>query len=213
MTITDEASEALGEPVTVTVQGKATGSPSAVTVYMIPQPPSESTASSESPSSGKKSTPVGAIVGGVVGGVAFLGLIGLGVFLLLRCRRKNKHQGGIEPTSQPNTAPPMSHNQYPYHRQHQGAVPPYTDVSMVSSPLDARMSMMTGSVSPSVNTYMEEGDNYRLQLFRAQLQLTKWREAKLVSLSQSMRWVVIHQGESSSGARGHRTALKAASLL
>lgn len=144
MTITDEASEALGEPVTVTVQGKATGSPSAVTVYMIPQPPSESTASSESPSSSKKSTPVGAIVGGVVGGVTVLGLIGLGVFLLLRRRRKNKHQGGIAPTSQHNTAHPMSHNQYPYHPQHQGAVPPYTD-----SPLDTRMSMMTGSVSPS----------------------------------------------------------------
>src|SRR6478735_7488212 len=89
LTLTDEASEGLGEPVTVTVQGKATGSPSAVTIYMIPQPPSDSTASSASPSSSSKSTPVGAIVGGVVGGVAVLGLIGLGIFCLFRRRKKN----------------------------------------------------------------------------------------------------------------------------
>ncbi|KAF5687899.1 hypothetical protein FDENT_5189 [Fusarium denticulatum] len=150
VTLTNESSEGLGEPVTVTVQGKATGSPSAVTVYMIPQPPGESTTSSESSSSSNKSPPVGAIVGGVVGGVAVLGLIGLGAFCLVRRQKRNKHREGIVPTSQPNMTDSMDHNQYPYHPQHQGAVPPYTDVSMVPSPpLDARMSMMTGSVSPS----------------------------------------------------------------
>ncbi|KAG7417772.1 hypothetical protein Forpe1208_v003805 [Fusarium oxysporum f. sp. rapae] len=146
VTLTDEASEGLGEPVTVTVQGKATGSPSAVTIYMIPQPPSESTTSSDSSGSSGKSTPVGAIVGGVVGGVAVLGLIGLGVFCLLRRRKKNKRQEYM--AGQPNMAHPINQNQHPYHPQH-GAVPPYTDPSMASpAPLDARMSMMTGSVSP-----------------------------------------------------------------
>ncbi|PNP81492.1 hypothetical protein FNYG_05167 [Fusarium nygamai] len=142
VTLTDEASEGLGEPVTVTVQGKATASPSAVTAYMIPQPPRESTTSSESDSSSSsnKSTPVGAIVGGVVGGLAVLGLIGLGAICLIRRQRKNKHQEGMAPTSQPNMAHSTNQNQYPYHPQHQGAVPPYTD---------ARTSMMTVSVSPS----------------------------------------------------------------
>ncbi|KAF5267821.1 hypothetical protein FOXYS1_1292 [Fusarium oxysporum] len=147
LTLTDEASEGLGEPVTVTVQGKATGSPSAVTIYMIPQPPSDSTASSASPSSSSKSTPVGAIVGGVVGGVTVLGLIGLGVFCLFRRRKKNKRQEYM--AGQPNMAHPINQNQHPYHPQH-WAVPPYTGTSMVPpAPLDARMSMMTGSVSPS----------------------------------------------------------------
>ncbi|KAF5245997.1 hypothetical protein FANTH_7087 [Fusarium anthophilum] len=150
VTLTDEASGGLGEPVTVTVQGKATGSPSAVTVYMIPQPPSESTTSSESSSSSNKSTPVGAIVGGVVGGVAVLGLIGLGAFCLVRRQKRNSHQESIVPTGQLSMTHPMDQSQYPYHSQHQGAAPPYTNVSMVPSPpLDARMSMMTGSVSPT----------------------------------------------------------------
>jgi hypothetical protein len=153
VTLTDGSSEGLGEPVTVTVQGKATGTPSAVTVYMIPQPPSASTTSSFSPSSSSKSTPVGPIVGGVVGGVAILGLICLGAFCLLRRRRKNKRQECIAPTSQLNMAHqahPMNQNQYPYHAHQHGAMPPCTIPSMVSStPLNARMSMMTGSVSPS----------------------------------------------------------------
>ncbi|KAF5716282.1 hypothetical protein FMUND_6431 [Fusarium mundagurra] len=142
VTLSDETSEGLGEPVTVTVQGKATGSPSAVTVYMIPQPPSESTTSSDSgsSSSSNKSTPVGAIVGGVVGGLAVLGLIGLGALCLIRRQRTNEHQEGMVPTSQPNMAHSMNENQYPYHPQHQGAVLPYTD---------GRTSMMTGSVSQS----------------------------------------------------------------
>ncbi|KAF4432182.1 hypothetical protein FACUT_8448 [Fusarium acutatum] len=147
VTLTDESSEGLGEPATVTVQGKATGSPSTVTVYMIPQPPSQSTTSSETSSSSKKSTPVGAIVGGVVGGVAVLGLIGLGAFCLVGRQKKNKHQNNM--AGQPNMATPKNQNQYPYHPQH-GFVPPYNDPSMVSpAPLDAHMSMMTGSVSPS----------------------------------------------------------------
>jgi hypothetical protein len=77
VTLTDGASEGLGEPVTVMAQRKATGSPSAVTIYVIPQPTSDSTTSSVSPGSSSKPTPVGAIVGGVVGGLAVLRLIGL----------------------------------------------------------------------------------------------------------------------------------------
>ncbi|KAF5978737.1 hypothetical protein FBULB1_6054 [Fusarium bulbicola] len=124
VTLTDGASEGLGEPVTVTVQGKATGSPSAVTVYMIPQPPSESTTTSEPSSSSNKSPPIGAIVGGVVGGAAVLGLIGLGAFCLVRRQKRNSHQGGSVPTGQPNMAHPMDQSQYPYHSQHQGLFHP-----------------------------------------------------------------------------------------
>ncbi|EXM17339.1 hypothetical protein RAB80_007219 [Fusarium oxysporum f. sp. vasinfectum] len=143
-------SEGLEQAVTVTVQEKATGSPAAVTIYVIPQLPSAPATSSVSPTSSSKSTPVGPIVGGVVGGVVILGLIGLGFFLLLRRRRKNKRQEHMAPTGQPNVAHPMNQNQYLYHPQHHGAVPRYTDASMASpTPLDARMSMMTGSVSPS----------------------------------------------------------------
>ncbi|KAI1030035.1 hypothetical protein LB504_010463 [Fusarium proliferatum] len=143
VTLTDGASEGLGEPVTVTVQGKATGSPSAVTVYMIPQPPSQSTTSSETSASSNKSTPVGPIVGGVIGGVAVLGLIGLGAFCLLQRRRR-----GL----------PMNQNQYPHHPQQHGAVPAYTDANMVySPPQDTRLSMMTGPASPSGQNAREGG--------------------------------------------------------
>ncbi|KAK0651398.1 hypothetical protein B0T16DRAFT_453871 [Cercophora newfieldiana] len=38
------------------------------------------------------STPVGAIVGGVVGGIAVLGLLGLGLFFLIRQKKKTKFQ-------------------------------------------------------------------------------------------------------------------------
>ncbi|KAF4342083.1 hypothetical protein FBEOM_4014 [Fusarium beomiforme] len=142
-TLTDD-SEGLGEPVTVTVEGKATEKPSAVTIYMIPQPPSSSTTSSIPTSSSKKSTPVGPIVGGVVGGVVFLGLIALGSFCLIRRQRKNRHQKNM--AHQPHQ---MHQNQYPYNPYQQGVVPPYTDPSMISSmPVDGHMSMMRGSVSP-----------------------------------------------------------------
>lgn len=89
VTLTDGASEGLGDSVTVTVQKKVTGSPSAVTFYVIP-------------------------------------------------------------SGQLNMAHSVNQNQYPYHPQQHRPVPPYTNPSMVSpTPLDARMSMMTGSVSPS----------------------------------------------------------------
>ncbi|KAK2484131.1 hypothetical protein H9L39_05923 [Fusarium oxysporum f. sp. albedinis] len=148
VTLTDGASEGLGESVTVTVQKKVTGSPSAVTFYVIPQPTSDRTTSSVSHGSRGKPTPVGAIVGGVVGGVAVLGLIGLGAFCLRRRRRKNKRQEYMVPSGQLNMAHSVNQNQYPYHPQQHRPVPPYTNPSMVSStPLDARMSMMTGSFS------------------------------------------------------------------
>ncbi|KAF5977926.1 hypothetical protein FCOIX_6258 [Fusarium coicis] len=143
-------SEGLQPVVTVTAQRKSSGSPGTVTIYVIPQLPSAAATSSVFPTSSKKSTPVGPIVGGVVGGVAILGLIGLGAFCFVRRRRKNNHQECMAPVSQPYVAHPMSQNQYLYHPQPQGANPPYTDASMVPSPpLDARMSMMTGSVSPN----------------------------------------------------------------
>ncbi|KAH6617606.1 hypothetical protein F5144DRAFT_396976 [Chaetomium tenue] len=56
------------------------------------QSPAEtSAATSQDPETGApSSTPVGPIVGGVVGGVAALGLLGLGIFFLLRRKNKNK---------------------------------------------------------------------------------------------------------------------------
>ncbi|KAG5789415.1 hypothetical protein H9Q69_011533 [Fusarium xylarioides] len=151
-------SEGLQQVVTVTVQEKSSGSPGAVTIYVIPQLPSAAATSSLSPTSSNKSTPVGPIVGGVVGGVVILGLIGLGAFCLIRRGRKNKHQQGMVPTSPPNMAHSMNQNQYPHHPQHQGPVPQYTDASMVyPAPLDARTSMMTGSVSPSGQNINGEG--------------------------------------------------------
>ncbi|KAF5721666.1 hypothetical protein FGLOB1_115 [Fusarium globosum] len=155
VTLTDEASEGLREPVTITVQREATGNPSALTVY-LPQPPSQTTTSTETSSSSNKSSPIGVIVGGVVGGVAVLGLIGLGAFFLVRRQRKNKHQDNV--AGQPAMTSPKNQNQYPYHPQH-GAESPYNDPSMVSpAPLDAYMLMITGSVSPSGQNEHGGGD-------------------------------------------------------
>ncbi|KAF5553502.1 hypothetical protein FNAPI_6734 [Fusarium napiforme] len=137
-------SEDLEPVVTVTAQRKSSESPSVVTIYFIPQLPSAAATSSLFPTSNNKSTPVGPIVGGVVGGVAILGLIGLGAFCFVRRRRKNNHQEGMAPVNQSYVAQSMNQNQYPYHLQHQGAIAPYTDASMVlSPPLDAR-----GQLSP-----------------------------------------------------------------
>jgi hypothetical protein len=143
-------SEGLQEVVTVTVQEKSSRSQAAVTIIVIPQLPSAAATSSHSPTTDNKSAPVGPIVGGVVGGVAVLGLIGLGAFYLVRRRKKNKRQKDMTPSGQPDMTHSMDQNQHTYHPQNQWAVPHHTDVSMVSSPpLDARMSMMTGSVSPN----------------------------------------------------------------
>jgi hypothetical protein len=43
---------------------------------------------------GKKSSQKGAIIGGIVGGVAFLSLVGLLIFLLIRRSRKLKPRRG-----------------------------------------------------------------------------------------------------------------------
>jgi hypothetical protein len=67
-----------------------------------------------------KKAPVGAIAGGVVGGVAVLGLIGLGLIVLLK--RKRRNQSPIEQSNlaQPDLlksegslgSPPLASNQY-----------------------------------------------------------------------------------------------------
>jgi len=75
------------------------------TVTAIFSPTGSNTSGSSS-----SSTPVGAIVGGVVGGVAVLGLIGLGIFFLMRQKKKTKfepvplHPPGSE-TTQNNLSP------------------------------------------------------------------------------------------------------------
>ncbi|KAG4273406.1 hypothetical protein FPRO04_09770 [Fusarium proliferatum] len=116
----------------------------------------ETTTTSEAPEPTKKSksTPVGAIVGGVVGGVALIGLIGLGVFCLLR-RRKSKPEPAPAPAqpvmAQQQAPPPAPTNQNPYPQQQyfQPAMQPYPDHSMAASPApsDARISMMSGPMS------------------------------------------------------------------
>lgn len=71
------------------------------------------------PKSNKSSTPVGAIVGGVVGGVGAIALIGIGILLFLRNKKKNSNNIQQSPPaplmSQPQTggAPP-SQPQYAY---------------------------------------------------------------------------------------------------
>ncbi|KAG9497412.1 hypothetical protein J7337_010273 [Fusarium musae] len=143
-------SEGLQEVITVTVQEKSSRSQAAVTIIVIPQLPSAAETSPNPPTTDNKSIPVGPIVGGVVGGVAVLGLFGLGAFYLVRRQKKNKHQKDMTTSGQPNMTHSMDQNQHPYRPQNQGAVPHYTGVSMLSSPpLDARMSMVTGSVSPN----------------------------------------------------------------
>ncbi|OAQ74085.1 syndecan domain-containing protein [Pochonia chlamydosporia 170] len=60
----------------------------------------------------EKKTPVGAIVGGVVGGVAAIALIALGIFFLLRHKKKQKDATQGQNVQQfPPTQPPMQ--QYP----------------------------------------------------------------------------------------------------
>ncbi|RGP63964.1 hypothetical protein FSPOR_8292 [Fusarium sporotrichioides] len=68
------------------------------------------------------STPIGAIVGGVVGGVAFIGLVMLGVFFILR-RKRNKTV-----TAQGPINPPVMN----FIPQHMG--PSMLDSKMVASP-------------------------------------------------------------------------------
>ncbi|KAK4233911.1 hypothetical protein C8A03DRAFT_19098 [Achaetomium macrosporum] len=68
--------------------------------------------STATPDAESSSTPVGPIVGGVVGGVAALGLIGLGVFFLLR--RKNQGLASpMAPPSGPAYMPPPGQGPYP----------------------------------------------------------------------------------------------------
>ncbi|KAK2675160.1 hypothetical protein RAB80_002262 [Fusarium oxysporum f. sp. vasinfectum] len=111
------------------------------------------TSDAPAPTHKSKSTPVGAIVGGVVGGVALIGLIGLGVFVLLR-RCQSTPAANPTPAQpvmaqQQPPAPLMNQNQYPQQQPYPPVVSSYPDPSMAASPApsDPHLSMMSGPVS------------------------------------------------------------------
>ncbi|OAQ96939.1 hypothetical protein LLEC1_03625 [Akanthomyces lecanii] len=94
--------------------------PPSYTRYTVTLSASASSGTSQPSSenkSGKSSTPVGAIVGGVVGGVGAIALIGIGVLLFLRNKKKkNVQQSSPAPLmSQPqNGGTPHPPSQYGY---------------------------------------------------------------------------------------------------
>ncbi|KAM3498222.1 hypothetical protein MY10362_008440 [Beauveria mimosiformis] len=97
--------------------GSATGAPSP-TSSRTSTTTTSSTSTPQPTSENKSSTPVGAIVGGVVGGVGALALIGIGILLFLRNKKKdNAQQSPPAPLmSQPQTGgapPPQQQYAYP----------------------------------------------------------------------------------------------------
>ncbi|KAM3539030.1 hypothetical protein ARSEF1564_008047 [Beauveria bassiana] len=99
--------------------GSATGAPSPTSSHTSTTTTSStSTSQPTNDNNNKSSTPVGAIVGGVIGGVGALALIGIGILLFLRNKKKdNAQQSPPAPLmSQPQTGdgpPPQQQYAYP----------------------------------------------------------------------------------------------------
>ncbi|KAI0147115.1 hypothetical protein GGR57DRAFT_516155 [Xylariaceae sp. FL1272] len=89
---------------------------------------SDSDSDNNNTGSKKSSTPIGAIVGGVVGGVAVLALIGLGIFFILRHKKKAAPAAPTQPMEQNNTNFPPgggAPGQYPPQQQYGYNQAPY----------------------------------------------------------------------------------------
>ncbi|KAG7286823.1 hypothetical protein NEMBOFW57_009140 [Staphylotrichum longicolle] len=106
--------------------------------------------SSATPDPGS-STPVGPIVGGVVGGVAALGLIGLGVFFLVRRKKQDPASPPAAPPPAPAPAqgfmPPPGQGPYP----NQTPPPNMGIVPGAPGAFDPRYSMAKPPMATSVN--------------------------------------------------------------
>ncbi len=108
-------------------------------------PPAATT--STAPADSGSSTPIGPIVGGVVGGVAALGLIGLGIFFIVRKSGRQSPTPPPPPTTAPAApggygSPPQMAQGYP---PSQGFVPP--------AEADSRASMVKPSYGTTMSSY------------------------------------------------------------
>ncbi|KAF2686625.1 hypothetical protein K458DRAFT_200878 [Lentithecium fluviatile CBS 122367] len=103
---TDTSSRSFSSDASTTIAGGETTSRSgsATASGAVPSPTSTQS------SSGGSSTNVGAIAGGVVGGVVGLALIGAGIFLLYRRKKKSNAAASQAPTGY---APPPNQPRYP----------------------------------------------------------------------------------------------------
>ncbi|KAJ4287511.1 hypothetical protein N0V88_007611 [Collariella sp. IMI 366227] len=131
------------------------------------QAPAEATTTDAAnpPAENSSSTPVGPIVGGVVGGVAALGLIGLGIFFLIRQKNKNASESpppiamsAVAPApSGPGFMPPPGQSPYP----NQAPPPNMSPMSgaTAAGPYDPRYSMIKPPMATSVSPMQGEPMN------------------------------------------------------
>ncbi|KAK3305114.1 uncharacterized protein B0T15DRAFT_188770 [Chaetomium strumarium] len=103
--------------------------------------------STSTPAAASSSTPVGPIVGGVVGGVAGLGLLGLGVFFLLR-RKKQDPASPMAPPGGPVYMPPPGQGPYP----NQPSPPNMASMPGTPGAFDPRYSMVKPPMATTVSS-------------------------------------------------------------
>jgi hypothetical protein len=109
----------------------ASSEPFTITVY---RKPSAVATSHHSSNSSNQPTPIGAICGGIIGGLAFLGLIVLAIFCLVR-RRNSKPKGDAASANQPAMTEqpyPVHQDPYPYRPHQQDIGSSYSNSNMIS---------------------------------------------------------------------------------